>query len=180
MKMKKLMKLSKFKACICEGAAERAILDILLENDLLIFSKKELIDDDIIRCRDAKEFESRYLRKIFEHKISVIRILDREKEKFNISKPYKDKIDVVNIVTSPEIEMLIICSENKYDEYCKVKSKMSPSDYCKQNLPKLKYDKKYETVKTYFNTPEKLVNAIKLYHKKHQSKGLYTLSDLLK
>jgi hypothetical protein len=77
MKMKKLMKLSKFKACICEGAAERAILDILLENDLLIFSKKELIDDDIIRCRDAKEFESRYLRKIFEHKISVIRILDR-------------------------------------------------------------------------------------------------------
>jgi serine protease inhibitor len=82
--------------------------------------------------------------------------LDREKEKFNISKPYKDKIDVVNIVTSPEIEMLIICSENKYDEYCKVKSKMSPSDYCKQNLPKLKYDKKYETVKTYFNTPENL------------------------
>lgn len=37
--MKKMMKLSKFKACICEGAAERAILDILLENDLLIFSK---------------------------------------------------------------------------------------------------------------------------------------------
>lgn len=35
--MNKVMKLSKFKACICEGAAERAILDILLENDLLIF-----------------------------------------------------------------------------------------------------------------------------------------------
>lgn len=34
-----MIKLSNFKACICEGAAERVILDILLENDLLIFSK---------------------------------------------------------------------------------------------------------------------------------------------
>ena len=105
MKMKKAMKLAKFKACICEGAAERAIMDILLENELLIFSKSELIDDDIIRCRDAKEFESRYLRKVFDDQISVIRILDREKENFKISKPYKDKIDIVNIVTSPEIEI---------------------------------------------------------------------------
>ena len=85
MKMKKMMKLSKFKACICEGAAERAILDILLENDLLIFAKNELIDDDIIRCRSAEEFESRYLRKKFDDQISVIRILDREKENFKMS-----------------------------------------------------------------------------------------------
>ena len=138
-------------------------MDILLENELLIFSKSELIDDDIIRCRDAKEFESRYLRKVFDDQISVIRILDREKENFKISKPYKDKIDIVNIVTSPEIEMLIICSEDKYEEFCKVKSKMSPSTFCKQNMPKLKYDKKYETIKAYFSTPEKLVNAIMLY-----------------
>ena len=178
--MKKAMKLAKFKACICEGAAERAIMDILLENELLIFSKSELIDDDIIRCRDAKEFESRYLRKVFDDQISVIRILDREKENFKISKPYKDKIDIVNIVTSPEIEMLIICSEDKYEEFCKVKSKMSPSTFCKQNMPKLKYDKKYETIKAYFSTPEKLVNAIMLYHQKHQSSGQYTLLDLLK
>lgn len=43
MEMNKVMKLSKFKACICEGAAERAILDILLENDLLIFAQTFLI-----------------------------------------------------------------------------------------------------------------------------------------
>ena len=42
--MKKAMKLAKFKACICEGAAERAIMDILLENELLIFSKSELMN----------------------------------------------------------------------------------------------------------------------------------------
>ena len=31
------MELAKIKACICEGAAEAAIIDVLLNNDLLIF-----------------------------------------------------------------------------------------------------------------------------------------------
>lgn len=33
------MKLAKYKACICEGSAESAIIDILVDNDLLIFFK---------------------------------------------------------------------------------------------------------------------------------------------
>ncbi len=156
-------------------------MEILLENNLLIFSKEELIDEEILRCRKAEDFKKQYLNKRYDDQISVIRVLDRENEKFEIKNAaYRAKIDVVNIVTSPEIEMLIICSEGEYEEYCKVKSKMSPSAFCKQYLPELKYDKKYETVKAYFNTPEKLVNAIKLYHQKHQSKGQYTLLDLLK
>lgn len=85
--MKKKLKLSKYKACICEGGAETAI-----------------------------------------------------------NAAYSAKIDVVNIVTSPEIEMLIICSEGKYEDYCKVKSKMSPSNFCKQYLPQLGYNKKLETL----------------------------------
>ena len=32
------MELAKYKACICEGAAENAIMDILLDEDLLAFS----------------------------------------------------------------------------------------------------------------------------------------------
>ena len=31
------MKLAKYKACICEDSAENAIMDILLDNDLLRF-----------------------------------------------------------------------------------------------------------------------------------------------
>ena len=34
------MELAKYKACICEGSAENAIMDILLDADLLIFSKR--------------------------------------------------------------------------------------------------------------------------------------------
>lgn len=31
------MELAKYKACICEGSAEEAIIDIPVDNDLLIF-----------------------------------------------------------------------------------------------------------------------------------------------
>lgn len=34
------MELAKYKACICEGSAENAIMDILLDNDLLIFTEQ--------------------------------------------------------------------------------------------------------------------------------------------
>lgn len=37
------MELAKYKACICEGAAENAIMDILLDADLLVFSRKILM-----------------------------------------------------------------------------------------------------------------------------------------
>ena len=36
------MKLAKYKACICEGSAESAIIDILVDNNLLIFSREVL------------------------------------------------------------------------------------------------------------------------------------------
>lgn len=38
------MKLAKYKACICEGSAESAIIDILVDNDLLIFSREEMLN----------------------------------------------------------------------------------------------------------------------------------------
>ena len=53
------MELAKIKACICEGAAEAAIIDILLEHNLLIFQREEMLDESVIRCRDGKTFETR-------------------------------------------------------------------------------------------------------------------------
>jgi len=102
------MELAKYKACICEGSAEEAIIDILVDNDLLIFNREEMLEERVIRCRSAKRFEERYLRKGFDEQISVIRILDSRREEFRLSKAYEQKIDVVNVITAPEIEMLII------------------------------------------------------------------------
>ena len=172
------MNLSKYKACICEGSAEKAIINILLDNDLLIFKREELIEHDILSCRGAKAFEERYLRKIFDDKISVIRILDSRKENFKISKAYEQKIDVVNVITAPEIEILVIICENKYQEFRK--SGLKPSDFCKQvlRMPKVK---NYDSVIEYFADVQKLINAIRKYKRlMNLPKNEYSLVDLLK
>jgi hypothetical protein len=77
-------------ACICEGGAEQAIMDTLLDNNAIIFVKGQLLDEKIIRTRSAQKFEQDYLRKNFNRKITVYRILDSRREKFKLSKLYKD------------------------------------------------------------------------------------------
>ena len=120
-------------ACIAEGAAETAIIDILVDHHLLIFEREQMLDEQVLRCRNASTFESRYLRKGFSGKITVYRILDSRRERFRLSKAYEHKVDVINVVTAPEIEMLIILNENRYDDF--KKSGMKPSAYCTIVLP---------------------------------------------
>lgn len=171
------MELAKYKACICEGAAENAIMDILLDYGLLIFSREEMIEEVVIRCREGKKFEEKYLRKGFEGKVSVIRILDSRRENFKLSKAYAGKVDVINVITAPEIEMLIIFNENKYKEF--KKSGKKPSSFCKEDL-KMAEVKSYDFVRGYFSDPMVLVAAIKKYHEVSKvKKGEYTLLDLL-
>ena len=172
------MELAKYKACICEGAAESAIMDILLDYGLLIFSKEEMLEEEVIRCREGRKFEEKYLRKGFKDKISVIRILDSRRENFKLSKAYANKVDVINVVTAPEIEMLIIFNENKYKEF--KKSGKKPSSFCKEDL-KMADVKSYDIVKSYFSDPMVLVAAIKKYHEMSKvPRGEYTLMDLLR
>lgn len=164
-------------ACICEGAAEQAIMDILLENEAIIFKKEQLLDEKIIRTRSAKNFEQNYLRKSFINKIRLYRILDSRRERFNLSKLYKEKVEVINIVTAPEIEILIIHSEDKYDDF--KNSNKKPSEYCKQDL-KYSEAKSYNFVREYFSNTQKLVAAIEQYQQKAKIKpGEKTLFDLL-
>ena len=83
------MELSKYVACICEGTAEQVIVEKLLDAERLIFSKDDLLDGELIRTRGAAAFEKRYLRKGFQDRITVVRILDSRREKFNTSKFFK-------------------------------------------------------------------------------------------
>ena len=122
------MELAKYKACICEGSAENAIMDILLDNNLLIFSREEMLEEEVIRCREGKRFEEKYLRKGFMDKISVIRILDSRRENFKISKAYEHKVDVINVITAPEIEMLIIFNRKETERILQGRFK---NDWCK-------------------------------------------------
>jgi len=165
-------------ACICEGSAEQAIMELLLESNKLIFDNEQLLDEEIIRTRSAKNFEQRYLRKGFDKQIVILRILDSRRTNFRLSKAYIDKISVIDIITAPEIEMLIIFNENKYKEF--KKSKMKPSDFCKTKL-KLSNVKNYDFVKEYFKDINCLIKSIQEYRRISRIKdGEYTLFNLLK
>ena len=172
------MELAKYKACICEGSAETAIIDILLDHNLTLFTREEMLEEEVIRCRSGKNFEERYLRKGFSGKVSVIRILDSRRENFKLSKAYEHKVDVINVITAPEIEMLIIFNEGKYKEY--KKSGKKPSDYCKINL---KYPdvKNKVFIRNYFADVSLLVSAIIEYKRvSNVQPDEITLADLLK
>ena len=51
--------LSPIVACICEGGAETAIIDMLVDNNLLVFTREQMLNEEVIRCRSAKVFEQR-------------------------------------------------------------------------------------------------------------------------
>ena len=118
------------------------------------------------------------MRKGFKNQISVIRILDSRREEFRLSKAYEKKVDVINVITAPEIEMLIIHSEGAYERF--KRSGKKPSEFCKADL-RMHNVKSYDFVKDYFSNPQTLVNAIKEYRRTANiPKSEYSLSDLLK
>lgn len=163
-------------ACLCEGAMEQAILEILLENDRLIFTKEQLLEEEILRCRSAKNFERDYLNKTTTEKIIVYRILDSRNERFKLSGPYQPRVRVINVITAPEIEMLLIHAVDQYDKYSR--SRLTPSAFVRQEL-KLTNSKTYNFAKQYFSDADLLVKAINSYKQKSAHKE-HTLADLLK
>lgn len=172
------MELAKYVACICEGGAETAIMNLLLDHDLLIVKREELLEEQLLSCRSGKDFEAKHLRKGFTEQISVIRILDSHREAFKLSKAYQPKVKVINVVTAPEIEMLIILSEGKYSEF--KKSGKKPSEFCKETL-RMHNVKSPEFVKRYYDDVDKLISAIHEYSRITKPKSEeYRLSDLLK
>lgn len=163
-------------ACLCEGAMEQAIIEILLDNNRLIFNRSQLLEEEILRCRSAKNFERDYLNKTTNEMITVYRILDSANENFKLSGPYLNRVTVVNIITAPEIEMLVIHAEGKYDDYSR--KRMKPSDYVKQHL-RLENIKSYDFAKQYFSDVNVLIEAI-LQHKQKSANKTGTLAELLK
>lgn len=166
-------------ACMCEGGAETAIMNILIDNDLLIFVREQLIDECFLPRTSASEFEKRYLRREYDQKILILRIIDSRNERFKLSSAYLCQVNVIDVITAPEIEMLIIASQNKYDDFCRLVFK-KPSDYCKCEL-KIKNVKQPSFIREYFSNTEFLIASIKEYNRLHKQKNNEaSLYDLIK
>ena len=172
-------------AILCEGAAEQAILEILLENDVLTIKKETLFEEKVFRERSAESFFKKHMRVDLNEKVTIYRILDSKNENFKLSnkikKDFQEKYEVVDIITSPEIEMLVIISKGRFTDYSKVKSKVKPSEYCKKSL-NLRKVKEYNFIRDYFSDVNHLISVIKQYHslmKVNKDNFSLTLYDLL-
>jgi hypothetical protein len=115
-------------ACICEGSAEKTIIELLLDQDALIFSRDQLLDEAILHHNymKAQRFSDQFLTMDYgKTKISVVVVQDR-KIPYTIRAPYVNKISgIYCAITAPEIEMLMIHSLGMYHEYNKHHKKPS-------------------------------------------------------
>lgn len=82
---------------------------------------------------------------------------------FKISTVYRELLKgPVDIITRPEIEMLYIISEGKFDDYSKYNGK--PSQFVKDRL-RCKFIKQYNYVHDYFGNINRLMDSIDFYHR---------------
>ena len=168
-----------------EGSAERAICEILIENNLLHFSKEMMLEE-----RGIQGLTYEAICPLLNYSLSadgidtvrIYRIKDKKQCNFKMGKVHRDLIRMpVDILTRPEIEMLYIISQGKYEDYVKANSQqkgtLSPSSYIK-NVLRCRSIKYYPFVREYFSNIELLINAINRYHRMHSDE--ITLWDILK
>lgn len=171
---------------MCEGPNEKEIIDILLEHGKLIFTADDLLGLVPYHARQIKNSgQVKAALNIYPDEVKVLRVGDTQSEKLTIPAEYKYKIvGEEKYCTKPELEILLIISEGLYDQYEKVKSKMNPKDFAKQNikLGKKRYNNSTQFYRDYYgNNVDSLVSAIIEYRRKkgaHKKDELY-LADLL-
>lgn len=172
---------------MCEGPNELKIINILLDNQKLKFTSDDLLGLVPYHARQIKSSGAvRAALNLYPDEVHILRIGDGLNEKLEIPTEYKDKITLVEkYCTKPELEMLLIISEQLADEYEKVKSKVKPKDFAKQCIRcgKKKYNNSTAFYEAYFGDEcEKLVEAIRAYkqHNGAHKKDEHYLSELLK
>lgn len=110
---------------MCEGTNELKIMQILLDNQKLIISSDELLGLVPFHARQIKTSPpGKAALNMYPGEVHILRIGDLQNEKLIIPSEYKHKIvSIEKYCTKPELEMLLIISENLVDSYVKVKSK---------------------------------------------------------
>ena len=173
---------------MCEGPNELTLIKILPENDALIFSEDDLLGLTAYHARQIKtNAQVRLALNLYNgNDVTVLRIGDTQTDRLFIPADFKEKICAVEkYCTMPELDMLLIISENLVKEYEKIKSTVKPKAFAKENIwcNRKRYDNSSRFYRDYYGDDcGKLINAIREYKRirgSHKKDELY-LADLLK
>lgn len=153
---------------MCEGPNELEIINMLLEHDKLIFTEDDLLNLVPFHARQIKNNAVlKTALNLYQGEVEVIRIGDKLNDKLIIPAEYQKRVLAVKkYCIKPEIEMLLIISENLNKEFEKVKSKTSPKSFSKDNIVynRVRYNNNTKFYRDYYgNRIELLVDAIKRY-----------------
>ena len=156
-------------------------------HDKLIFTIDDLLNLVPYHARQISSHPTlKTALNLYQGEVQILRIGDKLNEELKIPKEYKKRIiDIKKYCTKPELEMLLIISENKDSEFEKVKSKISSKAFSKENIVyhRTKYNNSTAFYREYYGDRiELLVNTIKRYKQlkgKHQKDEFY-LADLLR
>lgn len=171
---------------MCEGPNELKIINLLLDNNKLQFTRDDLLDMRPFHARQLTSPQLTPALNAYHGDLVIYRIGDTLNDSLKIPKDLSPTIiRSEKYCTKPEIEMLLIIAENLAQDYAKIKSKMRPKDYCKKSV--LHNGKHYDNSTAFFDkyfgsNIDALVSAITEYHrthKKHKANEKY-LYDLLK
>ena len=173
---------------MCEGPNELEVVRILLENDALIFGEDDLLGLTPYYARQIAS-NKQVLTELMiypNNDVVVMRVGDTQRDVLKIPADVKDKImRVEKYCTRPELEMLLIISENLTDEFEKSKSTVFPKQFAKSHIRcgRRKYNNDTAFYREYYGGDcNKLIAAIRRYkeiRKGHKKEELY-LADMLK
>lgn len=159
---------------MCEGTNEKKIIDMLLKNKKLVVSEDDLLGRNIYHARQIKKspMVMGQLR-IYGGDVEIWRIGDKQTDKLEIPLEFKAQIKkVTKFCTLPELEILLILSEQKFKEYEKVKSQKRPKDFARENIAyhKCKYKGDTKFYEAYYGSDiNKLIKAIREYKQRNHA-----------
>ena len=172
---------------MCEGPNELEIVNILLEHHALVFEEDDLLGLTPYHARQiSSSTQVRAALNMYPgNDVLIMRIGDKQGDKLKIPEEYRDKVcGIEKYCTKPELEMLLIVSENLCDEFEKTKSTVSPKEFAKAHIEcgRKRYNNSSAFYREYYGSDcPKLRSALLEYKRlkrSHKKDELY-LADLL-
>lgn len=162
---------------MCEGPNEKKIIELLLEHNKLSVSYDDLVGRQVYHARQIKTSTVvKTQLKIYGGEVEVWRIGDKQSDKLVIPNDFKSQIkNITKYCTLPELEILLIISEQLFKEYEKTKSKIHPKQFAKENIVfnRNKYRCETKFYEEYYGQDiQKLISAIREYKQRNHSHSI--------